>query len=151
MKYIPLDQCVDRAVYRIKSRNLGIGVFNKESNGFIGIRTKFGDSYLFTELHHDTGPPFGTVRPAEQIGVLPEEIRNGELTINEFGSRDFAIDPGTGKERCVVRRDLSPGESQHGGRMGFVDEWADTKERLPDGVWPYVKQNKRLMDFLESK
>lgn len=83
MKYIPLTQCVDRAVYRIRSNNLGIGVFSKEIRGFIGIRTKFGNKYLFTEYHHDTGAPFGTACPVEQLGVLLANIENRELETNK--------------------------------------------------------------------
>jgi hypothetical protein len=83
MKYIPLDQCGDRAVYSLRSNNLGIGVFSKETRGFIGIRTKFGNKYLFTEYHHDTGAPFGTACPVEKIGMLPDNIENRELETNK--------------------------------------------------------------------
>lgn len=57
-KYIPLDKCIKRGIYRIRSRNLSIGLFDGEK-GFIGIRTKFGDRYLFTEYHHDSGLRLG--------------------------------------------------------------------------------------------
>ena len=77
-KYIALAECVDRGVYRISSRNLSIGVYQKETKGFIGIRTKFGARYLATEFHWDTGEPFGTVTPIAQIGVLPAGISCAE-------------------------------------------------------------------------
>ena len=83
IEYIPLDQCVDRAVYRIRSNNLGVGVFSEKTKGFIGIRTKFGNKYLFTEYHYDTGAPFGTVCPVEQLGVLPDNIENRELAADK--------------------------------------------------------------------
>lgn len=143
--YIPLEDCVDRAIYKINSRNLRIGVFRKESKGFIGIRNKFGERYLFQEFHYDTGAPFGTVTPKEQIGILPEGIANEELEKHEFGTSFANFD---GKERAVIKRDLRQDEAPHGSRLGFVHEWADTKERLPDNVWPYVKQNQKLTDFL---
>lgn len=146
--YIPLDQCIDRGVYRIKSRNLDVGVYCAKNRGFIGIRTKFGDPYLFKEYHWDTGEPFGTVRPIKQIGVLPDDIECDELIWHKYGDSSFAQDPVAGGERAVVRRQLGENEASHGQRMGFVDEWADTKERLPVNVWPYVKENAMLMKFL---
>lgn len=70
MNYIPLDQCQSRDFYTLHSRNLSFGVFNADTQGFIGIREKFGERYLFTEYHHDTGPPYGTARPLECEGEL---------------------------------------------------------------------------------
>lgn len=144
-----MDECVDRGVYRIRSRNLGVGVYRAEAQGFIGIRLKFTDRYLFTEYHYDTGAPYGTVRPKEKIGVLPHDVPCRELEQHEFGGRSFALDPATNTERPVLRRDLAEGEEPHGKRLGFVDEWADTRERLPDGVSTHVKENQALFDFLD--
>jgi hypothetical protein len=53
-----------------------LGVFRTESKGFIGIREKFGEEYLFEEYHRDTGPPLGTVRPYEKLEKIPDEIEN---------------------------------------------------------------------------
>ncbi len=76
MPYIPLDQCADRRVYRLFSRNLTVGVFNAKRRGFIGIREKLGHKYLFMEYHVDTGPPYGTVRPTSVLDmVLPAAIQ----------------------------------------------------------------------------
>lgn len=73
-KTIPLDECKDRMVYEIHSRNLAVGVFVQDRRGFIGIREKFGSRYLFMEFHYDTGAPFGTVRPIKELTVVPENI-----------------------------------------------------------------------------
>jgi hypothetical protein len=70
---ISLADCQRGGIYRIKSRNLPIGVFNGV-DGFIGIREKFWDYFLFTEYHHDTGPPFGTVTPLELIDEIPFRV-----------------------------------------------------------------------------
>jgi hypothetical protein len=64
---IPLTECKDRAVYRLRSRSLDFGVFVAATKGFIGIREKFGNKYLFTEYHYDTGPPIGTAKPLELL------------------------------------------------------------------------------------
>jgi hypothetical protein len=71
---IPLDDCIERHVYKLRSRNLQYGVFNGRT-GFIGIREKFGYKYLDTEYHWETGAPFGTATPLEDIGTLPQEIK----------------------------------------------------------------------------
>lgn len=50
----------------------GLGEVGK--TGFIGIRLKFGSKYLFTEYHWDQGPPYGTVQPKEDLGLIPDDI-----------------------------------------------------------------------------
>ena len=84
MKYIELKDCEDRFLYRIQSNNLSYGVFNKENNGFIGIRQKFGNSSLDTEFHYDTGSPFGTVRPIEKLWKIHSEIKCDERSKELF-------------------------------------------------------------------
>lgn len=74
---IPKVDCKHGYVYRIKSRNLIVGVYNSETGGFVGIREKFGSEYLFPEFHHDNGPPYGTVAPIREIEKCPvEDIRD---------------------------------------------------------------------------
>lgn len=70
--YIPIEQCVKYGLYKIYSRNLTLGVYDG-NGGFVGIREKFGDEYLFTEYHWDTGEPFGTVMPLELIEICSIE------------------------------------------------------------------------------
>lgn len=73
---IPLKDCKHGFTYRIHSRNLDIGVFDETTQGFVGIREKFGDKFLFEEFHWDTGAPFGTVSPEEEIEQCPiKDIR----------------------------------------------------------------------------
>lgn len=74
---IPIDELVPRGIYRLYSRNLLVGVWNGKTDkwcGFVGIREKFGDRFLFSEYHWDTGAPYGTARPLELIGIVPEGI-----------------------------------------------------------------------------
>ncbi len=74
-----LSKCIRGRVYRLQSRNLAVGVFNGTS-GFIGIRTKFGNRYLATEYHWDTGAPFGTVSEAVDMEIdVPKDIALREL------------------------------------------------------------------------
>lgn len=62
--YIAMPDCVHGAIYKLHSRNLSYGAYDKEAQGFIGIRQKFGDRYLFTEYHWDTG---GRAKPKKLI------------------------------------------------------------------------------------
>jgi len=71
---IPRDECKDRFLYRIHSRNLAFGVFNVITGGFIGLRTKFGSVYPFEEYHWEN-EAFGTVRPEELLEELPANIK----------------------------------------------------------------------------
>ena len=73
---ISLQDCKHGYTYRIDSRNLSIGVFNQQTKGFVGIREKFGNEFLFAEFHWDTGEPFCTVEPQEEIEKCPiEDLR----------------------------------------------------------------------------
>ena len=75
---IPINDCQHGHLYRIYSRNLNLGVFRADDNGFVGTRLKFDRRYLFTEFHWDTGPPFGTANPLELIVKCPiEDLSEG--------------------------------------------------------------------------
>lgn len=71
--YIKLDKCRHGYLYRLRSRNLSFGIYNKDNKGFIGIRTKFGSKFLDTEYHWDTGAPYGTACPQIEVGKCPVE------------------------------------------------------------------------------
>lgn len=68
-----MDELENGRVYRIRSRNLMVGVWRAETKGFIGIRRKFGSEYLFEEYHYDNGPPFGTARVEMALDVVVPE------------------------------------------------------------------------------
>jgi len=52
-EWIPLTACTDHGLYKIDSKNFKIGIFDSETNGFIGIKRKFGSAFLDTEYHYD--------------------------------------------------------------------------------------------------
>ena len=86
-KLVPLSECVKGRVYRLRCRNLVLGVFDGK-DGFIGIREKFGERFLATEYHWEQGPPYGTVAGAEDTGI---DLPLGIEPIEHFG----AIESGT--------------------------------------------------------
>lgn len=146
---IPQSECIKGHLYRIDSRNLSLGVYDGKG-GFIGIRTKFNSRYLFTELYWEASESYGTVRPQEDLGPIPADIPAEESVVHDQG-REWAINPETGQEEAVVRRDSAPGEPPHGRRHGFVDLWVSNGQRLPDDNYPYGKENYRLFEWLDEK
>jgi hypothetical protein len=54
---------------------------NGEAGRFIGVRTKFGSRFLFTENHYETGAPYGTVQPIRPLERVPE----GVLAVETLG------------------------------------------------------------------
>ena len=73
MQRAPFEQVEKGKVYRLRSRNLVVGVLDGK-DGYIGDREKFGARFLATEYDWDTGPPHGTATPLASIGVVPEGI-----------------------------------------------------------------------------
>jgi hypothetical protein len=131
-KYLSLAECVKGHVYKIRSRNLRIGVFNG-TTGFIGIRTKWGSRYLFTEYHWDTGPPYGTVHPLEDMGVVvPEGIELREQT----DTFDVKSGRPVGFDRPVA----------DGGRGWFFTDTGEADQSI-HGVYSTYKP---LFDFLDA-
>ena len=74
---ISRDDMIIGGIYRISSRNLSVGAW--DGTGFIGIRIKFGSSFLFKEFHYDDGAPYGTVRPSELIDMVSADIEIVEM------------------------------------------------------------------------
>jgi hypothetical protein len=133
---ISLVDCIPRGVYRIKSRNLRLGVYAPgiHAGGFIGLREKFGSEYLFTEYHWDTGPPFGTVTPTELLGELPENIHATEYL------------PQTRCSTCGESLTFVPDEPPHRTPGTWVhDARSDCEE-----AWPVLDQYEPLFVYLQN-
>lgn len=133
-KYIALEDCKDRFLYRLESRNLSLGVFNKELNGFVGIREKFGARYLATEYHYDTGAPFGTACPLEELEEIPaglEAVEGFEGSIDGETKRLVAFDKAVAAE----------------GKWGWY--FVDTGE-YSEKIRAYAISNERLKEWLEG-
>lgn len=79
--FIPLENLKHRATYALRSRNLLVGVWDANAKGFIGVREKMGDVYLFTEYHYDLR---GTAHALKEVSLdLPVDIELREF----FGPR----------------------------------------------------------------
>ena len=151
MEYIKREQCLERHLYHIASRNLKFGVFDVSSNGFIGMREKFGDRYAFTEFHYDNGPPYGTVRP---LKLLEEKLPDDILLAEMMPGRDGHF--GSWCSNCGVESSWEKFETPQ------ERIWSDGKPWLAEGEWvhldktdcTYVKSssrsNTKLEEWLES-
>ena len=62
--YIKKDELVVDTHYKCDARNFTTGLW--DGRCFVYKRTKFGTTFLDTELHYDDGPPHGTVKPLER-------------------------------------------------------------------------------------
>lgn len=122
------EDCEPGGVYRVKSRNLTVGVYDG-NGGFIGLREKFGDLYLFTEYHCDKGAPYGTVYPYEKLDVSTE----GLPIVERFtpACRD-----------CGEEVEFEYGET---GRGWFHTDSPDTHKANPVG-----RSNTALFEFLSQ-
>ena len=79
---IPKSECKDRRLYYIDARHLYFGVFCAKTGGFLGLRDKFGELFVFQEFHWDNGAPHGTATPIEdsQMDLPPSIDLNAERT-----------------------------------------------------------------------
>lgn len=137
-KYIPLDECEDGFLYKLSSRNLGMGVYCSSTQAFIGIRTKYEERFLDNELHWDNGPPHGTAKPLEKLGKAPEGIPLRCI----LGT----VDGETGRPVKWTRTD-KPMKGM--GVWSFADEpqKGDDKREL----FPCSKSNKALFQWIEKQ
>lgn len=141
-RVLALEELEPRGVYRLISRNLSVGVFDGNI-GFIGIREKFGDLYLFREYHYDHGGVFGTVRPLEKIGVLDEGIAMRET----LGSMCSVCE---GKADYVKWVEGEKGNG-YGGRWCHVSEdLAIIDEGESHRIEPHAIPNPALFDALKA-
>jgi len=86
MNYLRLSELKDGYLYRIRARNGAFGIWIETRNAFILSRTKFDSNYPFEEYHYDTGAPFGTVKPLEEIERSP--FNTAELKIESWVAED---------------------------------------------------------------
>lgn len=92
-RMIPMSECLQGHVYRIWARNFNVGVYDGDG-GFIGLRTKFKNRFLFTEYHWERGNDFGTVKPYEDVGMMPDWIDISDSSKELFNWLDqFRIEP----------------------------------------------------------
>lgn len=128
LQYLKLEECQVGTIYRLHSRNLELGVFDRK-NCFIGIRQKFDSTFLDHELHWDNG---GTAMPLEKIGEVPAEI---SLQIS-LGSVDYKSGRNVDFDKPVA----------DGGRGWY---FIDTGESSID-IMPCSVSNKELFDYLKN-
>lgn len=138
---VPLKDCVHGRLYKLHCRNLLYGVFNEKNNGFIGIREKFGSEYLFTEYHHETGAPFGTV-----FGVIDTEIdlqiRGGYEVKENMPSACCK----TGRP-VEFRRDEPDNPKNGKGKWFFTG----TDDQIDEDAYSVLYMYQPLFDWLKAK
>ena len=64
--YLKPEELKKGYAYKVWARNFSIGVWDGKKS-IIGIRHKFGSSFLDGEIHWDLDQNFGTCKPYEEI------------------------------------------------------------------------------------
>jgi hypothetical protein len=146
--WIPKEDCRDRFLYRIHSRNLEFGVFRAATGGFIGLRTKFRSVYAFEEYHWDNGPPYGTVRPYELLEELPAEIKLDTSLGSVCGNCDracnYVLFPDGSREKAYK---TSEGQTY---TMTVPGEWKHDEPGECQDVKAYNQHNQPLEKWLHE-
>lgn len=146
MTYLTVDQLKPGYLYRLRSRNLALGVYREDCHGFVGIREKFDSLFLFTEYHYDTGGSVGTAMPEEELEPCPvTDLRESlgtecgrcktrawfEKFSDDFPAPDEPY-PGQGRWRCE-------------GGCWEADPYGGASK---GGTEPWSMPNKALYDWL---
>ena len=54
-------------MYRVNARNFTIGIWF--DGKMYGIREKYGETFIDSEMHYDDGAPYGTCKPLEKLSI----------------------------------------------------------------------------------
>lgn len=141
-----MEDCIARRLYKIDCRNLSYGVWNGK-DGFIGIRTKFNQKYLFTEYHWDTGEPYGTVFEAIDTGIdVPDKIELKERgpIVDKITQRLVAQKPQQLNIPISVATGIfMPSNNNDAYAWYFLDTGECSKH-----IRPVSSQNQQLFDWI---
>lgn len=69
---IPLDELEVGECYELDSRNLRKGVWDGEK--FHGIRLKFGDLFMDSEIHYDLDDRYGTAKAISKLEIVEGKL-----------------------------------------------------------------------------
>lgn len=64
-KYIPIEHLEIGAAYKLKARNIRVGIW--DGRDFHGIRIKFGHEFMDAETHYDLDDRFGTAQAVHKL------------------------------------------------------------------------------------
>ena len=87
LDYLKVEELKDGYLYRILARNAMYGIWLEDKGAFLISRFKFGDNYLFEEVHYDLSEHFGTARPLMEIEKIPftkEMIKTIKYEVLEY-------------------------------------------------------------------
>jgi len=130
------DQLVDRHVYRLTARNFFLGAWDAAHGGFLGIREKFGNRYVFTEYFAEQDRSSGTAHAwTDADAVVPDEIELTEYLGTQCSEH---------KRRARFVESV-PGAFPTRGRWVHADD----ETELDGDDSPMSISNQALFDFLE--
>ena len=87
--YLPMNEMKEGYLYRIRARNSSFGIWRESEKSFVIRRLKFQSIFTFEEYHYDTGPPYGTVRPLEELELSPYVDADFKHEVVDIDGREF--------------------------------------------------------------
>lgn len=69
-EYLTTDELKNNYIYNVNGRNFSAAVWKAKNRRFYGVRHKWGDTYISSEVHWDDDGHFGTVKPLNEIREL---------------------------------------------------------------------------------
>ena len=91
--WIPATQCKDNYIYLLDARNMSYGKYDAKDARFVGIRHKFGDEFLDSEYHFDTGEPHGTAKPLKEYGDIGSARDSALMSLlKDVAARNYEAD-----------------------------------------------------------
>ena len=76
-EHIPVDKMVDKVLYVCRARNFTVGIWH--DGRMYGLRRKWNDTFVDTELHYDEGAPHGTCVPLLKISAPLDRLEDGDF------------------------------------------------------------------------
>lgn len=84
IKYLKPEELKVGYLYEIDARNASYGIWMGIDYGeFLISRHKFGDNFLFEEIHVDLSDGFGTVKPLREIEETPFDMTKFNFSGNK--------------------------------------------------------------------
>ena len=84
MPYMKVDTLKDGYTYEICAKRANVGIWVESRGTFVIPRSKFGNIFLFEEVHWDLDEFFGTAMPIREIEKAP-------FNVSEYNRRDRQI------------------------------------------------------------
>jgi hypothetical protein len=92
MPHIKADTLKDGFAYEICARRANVGIWVESRRSFVIPRSKFGNTYLFEEVHWDLSGFFGTAKPVMELEKAPFNVSEYNLSDRQILNYLISLD-----------------------------------------------------------